>query len=180
MRITYTGRQVELVPAQLKKIESQVAKLGKLLDGKDEREAHVTLSHERRLHRAEINVNYHSHPLVGLAENADLFAAIHSAILKLEKQAIKVRAKWRDTKRTPRKAAPEPENASGVETAGDGADRKRIFRIDYHQHSKPMTLDEALLEMEKDRDYLVYRDAQTDGLAVLVRRRDGNFDLVEA
>jgi putative sigma-54 modulation protein len=179
MRITYTGRQVELVPAQLKKIEGQVAKLGKLLDGKGEREAHVILSHERRLHRAEINVNYHSHPLVGLAENADLFTAIHSAIQKLEKQAIKVRAKWRDTKRTPRKAA-EPENASGVETAGEGAEEKRIFRVNDHQHSKPMTLDEALLAMEKDRDYLVYRDAQTDRLAVLVRRRDGNFDLVEA
>jgi hypothetical protein len=41
-------------------------------------------------------------------------------------------------------------------------------------------LDEALLEMEKGRDYLVYRDAQTDRVAVLVRRRDGDFDLVEA
>jgi len=179
MRITYTGRQVELVPAQLKKIEGQVAKLGKLLDGKDEREAHVTLSHERHLHRAEINVNYHSHPLVGLAENADLFTAIHSAIQKLEKQAIKVRAKWRDTKRTPRKAAAEPENAGARETTGEAAEKK-IFRVNNFQYSKPMTLDEAILEMEKDRDYLVYRDAQTDRLAVLVRRRDGNFDLVEA
>ncbi len=42
-----------------------------------------------------------------------------------------------------------------------------------------MTLDEALLEMEKDRDYLVYQDADSDRLAVLVRRRDGHFDLVE-
>jgi putative sigma-54 modulation protein len=180
MRITYTGRQVELVPAQLKKIEGQVEKLGKLLDGKDEREAHVILSHERHLHRAEMNVNYHGHPLVGLAENADLFTAIHSAIQKLEKQAIKVRAKWRDTKRTPRKAAAEPDNASGAETTAEGAGQKRIFRINHHQHSKPMTLDEAVLEMEKDRDYLVYRDARTERLAVLVRRRDGNFDLVEA
>jgi putative sigma-54 modulation protein len=180
MRITYTGRQVELVPAQLKKIEAQVTKLGKLLDGKDEREAHVILSHERHLHRAEINVNYHNHPLVGLAENADLFTAIHSAIHKLEKQAIKVRAKWRDTKRTPRKATEEVENAGAAETAGESGDEKRIFRINHHQYRKPMTLDEALLEMEKDRDYLVYRDAQTDRLAVLVRRRDGHFDLVEA
>jgi putative sigma-54 modulation protein len=43
-----------------------------------------------------------------------------------------------------------------------------------------MTLDEAMLEMEKDRDYMVYRDAETDRLAVLVRRRDGHFDLVQA
>jgi len=73
MRITYTGRQVELAPAQRRKIEKQFAKLGKLLDGKDQREAHVILSVERRMQCAEINVNYHNHALVGLGENAEMF-----------------------------------------------------------------------------------------------------------
>ena len=178
MRLTYTGRKVELAPAQLRKIEIQVAKLGKLLDGKDEREAHVILSHERHLHRAEISVNYHNHPLVGIAEDLDMFTSIHSAIQKLEKQAIKVRAKWRDTKRAPKRTDTETPGAPG-ESASEPADEKKIFRINHHQNRKPMTLDEALLEMEKGRDYLVYRDAQTDRVAVLVRRRDGDFDLVE-
>jgi putative sigma-54 modulation protein len=43
-----------------------------------------------------------------------------------------------------------------------------------------MTLDEAVLQMDDKRDYLVYRDAQTDRVVMLVRRRDGHFDLVEA
>jgi putative sigma-54 modulation protein len=179
MRITYTGRQVELAPAQLRKIETQFAKLGKLLDGKDQREAHVILSVERRLHCAEISVNYHNHSLVGLGENADVFAAIHAAILKLEKQAIKVRAKWRDNKRGPKRTETEAPGATS-EAASEPAGEKKIFRINHHRNRKPMTLDEALLEMEKGRDYLVYRDAETDRVAVLVRRRDGDFDLVEA
>ena len=178
MRITYTGRQVELKPAQLRKIETQFAKLGKLLDGRDQREAHVILSVERHLHCAEISVNYHNHSLVGLGENADLFTAIHAAILKLEKQAIKVRAKWRDNKRGPKRT--ETESIAPGEAGGEPADERRVFRINHHQNRKPMTLDEALLEMEKGRDYLVYRDAETDRVAVLVRRRDGDFDLVEA
>src|ERR1035438_9399872 len=103
MKITYTGMQVELAPAQLKKIETQFAKVGKLLDGREEKEAHVILSLERHLHQAEITVNYYNHQLVGIGSNVDLITAIHSAIEKLEKQTIKVRAKWRDTKRTPRK-----------------------------------------------------------------------------
>ena len=41
MKITYTGRQVELAPAQLKKLEAQFAKTGKLLDGKGDCEIHV-------------------------------------------------------------------------------------------------------------------------------------------
>lgn len=180
MHITYTGRQVELAPAQLQKIKARMDKLGKLLDGKDEREAHVVLSHERHLHRAEISVNYHNHPLVCLGESADLFNAIHSAIEKLEKQAIKVRAKWRDTKRAPKRPADEGETATPEAEPSEEAEERKIFRINHLERRKPMTLDEALLEMEKGRDYLAYRDAETDRLAVLVRRRDGNFDLVEA
>jgi putative sigma-54 modulation protein len=36
------------------------------------------------------------------------------------------------------------------------------------------------MEMDKSRDYMVYRDAETDRVSVLVRRRDGHFDLVES
>jgi len=43
-----------------------------------------------------------------------------------------------------------------------------------------MTLDEAVMAMEKKGDYVVYRDAETDRVSVLVRRPDGHFDLVEA
>jgi putative sigma-54 modulation protein len=179
MRITYTGRQVELAPAQLKKIEAQFAKVGKLLDGKEEQEAHVVLSLERHLHQAEVTVHYHNHELVGIGSNADLFTAIHSAADKLEKQAIKVRAKWRDSKRTRRKET-EAEAPATPEAVPELEGERRLFRVNHHQRRKPMTLDEALLEMEKDRDYLVYRDAETDRVCVLVRRRDGNYDLVEA
>jgi putative sigma-54 modulation protein len=181
MRITYTGRQVELAPAQLKKIEAQFAKVGKLLDGREEREAHVILSLERHLHHCEVTVHYHNHELVGIGSNSDLFTAINSAVDRLEKQSLKVRAKWRDSKRSPRKEA----EAEATERATPAAEpenegERKLFRVNHHQKRKPMTLDEALLEMEKDRDYLVYRDAESDRVCVLVRRRDGHYDLVEA
>jgi putative sigma-54 modulation protein len=186
MKITYTGRQVELAPAQLKKLEARFAKTGVLLDGKRECEAHVILSMERHLHHAEATIRYFNHQLVGLGSSGDLFTAIHSAAEKLEKQAVKARTKWRDTKRTPHKAASEaekehpPEVEVEVEAEPEAAPAQRVKRVNHNQKRKPMTLDEALLEIGKSRDYLVYRDAQTDRTSVLVRRRDGNFDLVEA
>src|SRR5215472_14986507 len=103
MKITYTGRQVELAPAQLKKLETQFAKIGKLLDGKRECEVHVVLSLERHLNHAEATINFYGHQLAGLGSSPELFAAIHGAAEKLAKQVMKARAKWRDTKRTPRK-----------------------------------------------------------------------------
>ena len=177
MKITYTGRQVELAPAQLKKLEARFVKIGKLLDGKRECEAHVILSLERHLHHAEVTVNYFNHQLAGLGSNSDLFTAIHSAAEKLEKQCLKAVTKWRDAKRTPRKAteaeAPVPKSA---EAEAEG----RVYRVNHHQKRKPMTLDEAILEMHDGRNYMVYRDSETDRVSVLVRRRDGHFDLVEA
>src|ERR1017187_7870721 len=108
MKITYTGRQVELAPAQLKKLQARFAKIGKLLDGKrEERDAHVVLSLERKTHTAEITIHYYDHDLVGVGNSADLFTAINLATEKLEKQSVKARPKFRDPKRIPHKPAPE-------------------------------------------------------------------------
>src|ERR1700761_2428959 len=156
MKITYTGRQVELAPAQLKKLEERFAKVGKLLDGKREGEAHVILSLERHLHQAEVTVNDLHHQMVGLGSDGDLFTAIHAAIDKLEKQVVKHRSKWRDAKRTPRKETEAAKQVNVVEPEPEAAAEKRVYRVNHHQTRKPMTLDEALLEMDMTRDYLVY------------------------
>lgn len=175
MKITYTGRQVELAPAQLRKLQAQFAKIGRLLDGKRECEAHVVLSQERHLHHAEATIHYYNHQLVGLGSGSDLFNAIHDASEKLEKQVLKARTKFRDNRRTPHKSTSEVEREPAAVEAEPSPHVNKIN----HQKRKPMTLDEAVLEMDTSRDYLVYRDAETDRVSVLVRRRDGNFDLVE-
>jgi putative sigma-54 modulation protein len=181
MKITYTGRQVELAPAQLRKLEARFAKIGKLLDGREERDAHVVLSLERKTHKAEATIHYYNIDLVGLGTNADLFTAIHIATEKLEKQCVKARTKWRDAKRMPHKSASEVETEipSPGEVESDAAPGQQVHKVQPPQRRKPMTVEEAVLEMDKTRDYLVYRDAQTDRVSVLVRRRDGHFDLVE-
>ena len=106
MKVTYTGRQVDLSPAQSQKLMAEFDKVGRLLDnGKGEAQAHVILSHERHQNNVEITVPYHNHELIGNGSDADLFGAIHAAVGKLEVQAIRVREKWRDGKRLPRKEA---------------------------------------------------------------------------
>jgi len=179
MKITYTGRQVEVAPAQLKKLQDRFSKIGKLLDGKEERDAHVVLSLERKIHKAEATLNYYNHQLVGVGSSADLFTAIHLAAEKLEKQCVKARTKWRDAKRMPRKSAPEVETEKPVPAESENDGGRQVYKIKPAQRRKPMTVEEAVLEMDKSRDYLVYRDAQTDKVSVLLRRRDGHFDLVE-
>ena len=46
--------------------------------------------------------------------------------------------------------------------------------------SKPLTLEEARIVLEqKDRDQVTFRDMESGRTCVLLRRRDGNLELVE-
>jgi putative sigma-54 modulation protein len=181
MKVSYTGRLEELPPPQRDKLEARYAKISKLLDGRGEKEAHVILTQERHLHHAEITLNYYGQGMVGVGSGTDQITAITAAVDKLEKQALKVREKWRESRRDPNAKLAMVETSVEPAAEPDGGIHagRQVFRVDIPNGFKPMTLDEALLAMEKDRDYVVYLDAETEGTCVLIRRRDGNFDLVE-
>ncbi len=177
MKVSYRGMPGELPPKVQEKLDAKFAKLSKLLERRGEKEAHVVITTERHLHKAEITIQFYDHQLIGIGSDADLFTAISEAIEKLEKQAVKQRAKWRDKRRDGEPESPAEEPAAVSEPARE----VRVFRVNHHERRKPMTLEEALLEFDgSDRDYVVYRDAERECVSVLVRRRDGNFDLIES
>lgn len=188
MKISYTGKSDDLTPVQRKKLETKFSKMSKLLDSsRGEKEAHIVITSERHLQHAELTFQFYDRTVSVTGSDANLFEAISSAVERAEKQILRLREKWRDTKRGPKETwseeAENPEPAApapvAAEIESEAGTEKRVFRVDRHNSRKPMTLEEALLAIE-DRDYVVYRDAETDRVAVLVRRRDGHFDLVEA
>ena len=195
MNITYTGNQDEFPPKQRAKFEAKLQKLSRMLERRGEKEAHVIITKERFLHCVEITINAFDHAMVGAGSDGDLVAAMNDALEKLEKQVIRLRSKWRDTKRHKDKetlVSPEPAPASkgnhpptpkaNARAAARPVARRapKVFPVDQENGRKPMTLEEAMLEMDPSQDYLVYRDAQTERLTVLLRRADGNFDLIES
>ena len=187
MNVSYRGVQRELPPKLQEKLDAKFSKIAKLLEKRGEKEAHVVVTTERHLHHAEITMQFYDHQLIGLGSDADLFAALHSALEKLEKQAVKASTKWREKNRRSEKspAGSEEEQQSAPaapesRSFGRGNKEVRVFPVNHHEQRKPMTLEEAVLEMETDRDYMVYRDADKDCVSVLVRRRDGHFDLIES
>ena len=178
MNVSYRGLERQL-PAKIQdKLDAKFAKLSKMLEKRGEKEAHVVITNERRLHKAEVTIQFYDHQLIGIGSDGDLFNAMSGAIEKLEKQAVKQRAKWIEKKRR------APSAKSGAEAAApapsESAPGPRIFRVNHHDRRKPITLEEAILQMEDGREYTVYRDADKECVSVLVRRRDGNFDLIES
>jgi putative sigma-54 modulation protein len=177
MKVTYKGVRKELPAKVQEKLDVKFAKLSKLLEQRGEKQAHVVLTEERRLNQAEITLRFYDHQLVGIGRDVDLFTAMSAAIEKLEKQAVKERSKWRETHRRSANGL-KPGAAAPVEKE-ESAPKPRIFRVNHHEKRKPMTVEEALLEMENGQPYMVFRDDK-ECLSVLVRRKDGHFDLIES
>jgi putative sigma-54 modulation protein len=152
---------------------------------------------QRHLHKVEVIVNFYDHALIGEGSDADLDKALIGAASKLEKQVLKMRGRWRDTHRdaksvrsskesweqeAPPAVAVGPEKPSAKAKA-NGLVRNakpKIFKVNYREDRKPMTLEEAIMEMDANVNYVVYRDSSRDCVSVLVRRADGNLDLIES
>lgn len=182
MKVSYTGKLEKLDVASQKKLDARYVKLGKLLDKKNEKEAHVILTNQRHLKNAEITVNYYDHTLVGVHAAKDNLEALLGACDKLEKQLLKYQTKRRDTKRrtslkpvtAAQTAVPEPE---AVE---EDAPATKVFKVNHKASRKPMTAEEALLEFDTKKSYVVFQDSETESISVLIRRADGHFDLIES
>lgn len=179
MKVNYRGVSHNLPPKLEEKLRSKFEKLSKLLDGpRGEKFAHVVVTNERHLQKAEITLHISNHQLVAIGADADLFTAMSAALAKLEIQAMKQKGRWREMTR--RQTAPKIASANSTNLVQPDGAGPRIFRPRTHERRKPMTLDEAMLLMDDGRGYVVYRDAERECLNVLVRRNDGHFDLIEA
>lgn len=185
MRITYTGIKKSFTDMQQKKIDVRAAKLAKLVERKGEKTAQITLTNTRHIFKAEIRMNYHDHPVAAVGEGTDEGQAVLECVSRAEKQVLKLRDKWNNGKRGSvakkvKDGALAGVMAEAVENETDGAPAVKVFRA-RNTSRKPMTLDEAMMEMSSDaRNYLVFRDAESDVVSILVRRKDGHYDLIEA
>jgi ribosome hibernation promoting factor len=176
MKIEFTGRQTE-VSAELRRLaERKLAKLGRVLPGITR--AHVILVVDRHRHTAEISVHSPHLDLTARATTDDLGVSIGSVVDKLTRQALRKVGRRRERvplgpSRTPR----PPKGASEVRTPETRG--VRVVRV-RRPAGKPMTLDEAAAEMlVREESFLVFRDARTERVQVLYRRKDGNLGLIE-
>jgi putative sigma-54 modulation protein len=172
LQIEYTGRHTEITPALRDLAEKKLGKLDKTLRG-GITHAHVILSVSKHREIAEVTVHFSHSDLTATFESGDLATSLAEAIDKLARQAQKHRGKLRERKRRAGgRGLPTPAPADGEN--GGRVVRSRRFV------AKPMTMDEAVLEVASNADgLLVFRDASTERLNVLYRRKDGNLGLIE-
>lgn len=173
MKIEFTGRQTEISDELRRLSERKLGKLGKLLPSLTR--AHVILSADKRRCVAEVSLHSRQLDLAAVEVSGDFRLSIAGAIEKLQRQAERQR-----TKQRVRKGAVSPRLAAVPAAPAElEADAPRVIRS-RRAAVKPMTIEEAALELDGRRDgVLVYRDATSERVSVLFRRKDGNLGLIE-
>jgi putative sigma-54 modulation protein len=170
-----------------KAVERRLARLSRLLNDSIVSMQVVVTREKTRTH---VDMTLHArgeHFLHGAATGRDLPTALGAATEKIEHQAQKLKSKWTEGKRQgisaakAASAAPRPERARRDfgPVAGEDGGTVRIVRARRYA-VKPMSVDEAALEVAEGRDaFLVFRNATTDTINVLFRRPDGHLGLIE-
>jgi ribosome hibernation promoting factor len=179
VRTIVKGKNVEVPDRVREYAERKLRRIGRLTD--DRTDAIVELSNEKHksasdAHRAELTLivdgaTLHSHAVGGTYQ-----AALDTVVDKAERQAV-------DHMRKPRlKARPEQEKrilrriADG--TAEQGTERRVVktkrFAIE------PLFEEDAIAEMEElGHQFYVFVNAETERVAIVYAREDGNYGLIE-
>jgi putative sigma-54 modulation protein len=143
------------------------------------KEATVVISAEKFRRLAEITIKADNTVITGKEETEDPKSAIDLALDKLEIQARRRRTRIKSRRKGASEEGVfavyrgEPEDAEEAEI------EPRIIKEDRFI-PKPMSVEDALMTLEHSpEDFLVFRSADTFGVCVLYRRRDGNYGLIE-
>lgn len=166
------GRGVEVTEAIRSYAEKRLAKLERQLP---DPEIELQLSSQqnpsiRETHVAEATV-WTKGPVLRASESSqDMRASIDRLVDKLERQVTRYREK-RGRGRRPGRQSPDeglqmPEEPQIVRT--------KQFAV------KPMNAEEAVLQLELvGHDFFVFRDADSNEVNIVYRRRQGGYGLIE-
>lgn len=179
MRTIVRGKNLDIPDRVRQYAERKLGRLERYLD--DRTDAIVELSSEAHrsavdAHIAEVTLVIDGRTLRSRATGATYQAALDVVVDKVERQAVDYREKPRV------RARPEEEKAILRRIADGTAAPERERRVVKTKRFaiEPMFEEDAVVAMEElGHDFWVFVNAETERLAVLYRRRDGDYGLIE-
>lgn len=177
MTLTVTGRHVELSAAVRQQLAKKIGRLDRLLND-NAISAQCIVTKERQLFVCEVTLHARGdHMMVGIGRHARVTAAAGAAVDKVAQQAKRLKDRWT----TRRRRAVRPDTVATpveLETPRNEAAARVIKSRQYAV--KPLSIEDATLALtSSSQPFLVFRQIPTDAVAVLYRRPDGNFGLID-
>jgi ribosomal subunit interface protein len=195
MEIVIVGRHVEVPERFRRHVEDKLAKVGQLAPRAQLLDVEVTHENNPRqsgiCERVELTVRGKGPVVRAEATADDPYAALDAATTKLMERLRRASDRKKDhhkaTPLTPvdvRPPAPEPvEEPEPVREPGEAVettwgDSPVVIREKLH-HAQPMTMDDALYEMEMvGHDFYLFIDAETALPSVAYRRRGWSYGVI--
>jgi putative sigma-54 modulation protein len=184
MRLSLTGRHVEVTPALRQLVTRRLSKIERVLND-SALSAQVVLTLEKKVHNVEITIHARGdNMLTGKGAGASWVQATGPAVEKVMQQVAKVKEKWIARKRRVtggkglvdgRVTALAPAARANA-TATVSAVQVRVTRYAV----KPMSLEDAALRIEAvSEPFVVFRHAETERINILYQRPDGRLGLID-
>ena len=179
MNLQVKGRNLEVSDQIRQYAEDKLGKLDRLVNDPTRVELELAVEKNPSISDnqiAEATVWTKGPVLRARESSGDMKASIDQLVDKLERQVKRYRDKRRPRKHDrPESAIPEPDLLERLEEDEATAIVKtKQFAV------KPMAPDEAVLQLELvGHDFFVFRNADSDQVNVVYRRRDGNYGLIE-
>ena len=179
MQLQVKGRNFEINEQIRSYAEGKLGKLEKLVKDPTRIELELLVEKNPSIsdnHIAEATVFTKGPVLRARESSADMKASIDQLVEKLERQVKRYRDKRKRGHRPfghsqPAEEAPSTPTESETEPM---IVKTKQFAI------KPMTAEEAVLQMDLiGHDFFVFKNADTDEINVVYRRRDGDYGLIE-
>jgi putative sigma-54 modulation protein len=183
MQVNITFRHLEPTEALKDHVRGRVEHVERYVDRPSE--AHAVLHVEHLDHHAEITVKAGRFLLRGTARSPDMYASIDAAADRIERQLKKHKEKLTTRKNGHHTQVAEPrpvEIRRNVLDVIEHPDRPshRVVKSKQFQ-ARPMSVDEAILQMELlDSNFFVFQNEADHLLNVVYRRDDGTLGLLEA
>jgi putative sigma-54 modulation protein len=182
MQVSVTFRHMDSTEALKDFASEKVSRIEKFIHTPTD--AHVVLTVEKHLHKAEINVVANGLRLRGEETSADMYGSIDGAAAKIERQLKRYRNKLANHKAREGHAVKVKLNI--VDHVGK--DQQELPTDNLTEvvemrevDAKPMMLEEAIMQMDlMQSDFLVFTNAKSQAINVLYRRKAGNYGLIEA
>jgi putative sigma-54 modulation protein len=174
MRLQVKGKNLEVSDSIREYAEQKMSKLERHLN--DPTRVEVELAVEKNPSISDNQVAeatvWTKGPVLRARESSnDMKASIDQLADKLQRQVKRYRQKRRRNR-------PERDQVEGVPIGGDGTEPMIVKSKQFPVH--PMTPEEAVLQLELiGHDFFVFQNADSDGLNVVYRRRDGHYGLIE-
>ena len=184
MDVVIRGKNVKVSKSLRSAAEEHLAKLDRYANGFAR--AEVDFSEERNPRiaenqKCEVLVHVKGHLLKAHASASEPFAALSAVCDKVEHQVKRLKDK-RVARHHPRRVRSERVELPPLEDEEEGESESQTARIVKTKEFtiKPMNAEEAVLQMDLlGHDFFLFTSSESGRAAVIYRRNDGNFGLIE-